>query len=181
KPAPFSEGIRYEIDTPPADYWSNKLYMGVPSDDSERAWRNLIHPDRRHGVRLLREEASHLNINESILLPDNNFAVILTVHHNLHCLRRLRQNFFEEHYYPDWTDEDRKHNREHSLHCLESLRTSMICKPDLAPLPYYWSGNIWHDMNASPQSKRECVNWEFFSEYLKSRSYQKEELIRDYF
>ena len=44
--------------------------------------------NRQHGIRLYRDEASRLNINESILLPDNNFAVILSVHHNLHCLVR---------------------------------------------------------------------------------------------
>ncbi|KAA8576536.1 hypothetical protein EYC84_006644 [Monilinia fructicola] len=60
--------------------------MGEPCDESERAWNKLIHPNRGHGVRLYREEAARLDINKSILLPDNNFAVILTVHHNLHCL-----------------------------------------------------------------------------------------------
>ena len=44
--------------------------------------------NRRHGIRLYRDEASRLNINESIHLADNNFAVLLSVHHNLHCLVR---------------------------------------------------------------------------------------------
>ena len=48
--------------------------------------------NRQHGIRLYRDEASRLNINESILLADNNFAVILGVHHNLHCLVRNPQN-----------------------------------------------------------------------------------------
>lgn len=49
--------------------------------------RNSFSPaNRGHGVRLYREEAARLDINKSILLQDNNFAVILTVHHNLHCL-----------------------------------------------------------------------------------------------
>ncbi|KAG4031602.1 hypothetical protein MFRU_009g03620 [Monilinia fructicola] len=176
---PFAEGIQYEIKTAPSDLWTNNIYMGEPCDESERAWNKLIHPNRGHGVRLYREEAARLDINKSILLPDNNFAVILTVHHNLHCLRRLRQSFFSDHYYPNWTEEDRADDRHHALHCLESLRSSMICQPDLAPLPYYWSGNIRHDMNASPQSKRECVNWDVFSEYLKGRSYQRSEMIHD--
>ncbi|TEY82971.1 hypothetical protein BOTCAL_0026g00350 [Botryotinia calthae] len=176
---PFADGIQYETETAPSDLWANNIYMGEPCDESERAWNNLIHPNRGHGVRLYREEAAKLDINKSILLQDNNFAVILAVHHNLHCLRRLRQSFFPEHYYANWTDEDREDDRHHQLHCLESLRSSMICQPDLAPLPYYWSGNIRHDMNASPQSKRECVNWDVFSEYLKGRSYKRSEMIHD--
>ena len=47
--------------------------------------------NRRHGIRLYRDEASRLNINESIHLTDNNFAVLLSVHHNLHCLVRHLQ------------------------------------------------------------------------------------------
>ncbi|CCD45412.1 hypothetical protein BofuT4_P044300.1 [Botrytis cinerea T4] len=160
-PAPFADGIQYEIETAPSDLWANNIYMGEPCDESERAWNNLIHPNRGHGVRLYREEAAKLDINKSILLQDNNFAVILTVHHNLHCLRRLRQSIFPEHYYANWTDEDREDDRHHQLHCLESLRSSMICQPDLAPLPYYWSGNVRHDMNASPQSKLPFKNWKF--------------------
>ncbi|KAM3075816.1 hypothetical protein ACMFMG_007944 [Clarireedia jacksonii] len=84
--SPFAEGVQYEIETTPSNYWHNDLYMGEPCNESEAAWNELIHPGRQHGVRLYRDEAAMLDINKSILLPDNNFAVILTVHHNLHCL-----------------------------------------------------------------------------------------------
>ena len=42
--------------------------------------------NRGHGIRLYRDEAARLAINDSIRLPDDSFAVILSVHHNLHCL-----------------------------------------------------------------------------------------------
>lgn len=175
---PFGQGVRYKVETPSPNDWRNDLYMGEPYDESERAWNKLIHPNRQHGIRLYRDEASHLNINKSILLSDDNFAVILSVHHNLHCLRRLRQTFYADHYFPNWTQEEQKHNREHNLHCLESIRWSMICQPDLAPLPYHWSGKSWHDMDASPAVKRECVDWEAFSNYLTERRYEESELVR---
>ena len=54
---------------------------------------------------------------------------------------------------------------------------SLICQPDLAPLPYYWSGNSWHDMNARPAVKRECVDWDAFSDYLMERRYEKADLM----
>ncbi|PQE03890.1 Tat pathway signal sequence protein [Rutstroemia sp. NJR-2017a BBW] len=72
--------------------------------------------------------------------------------------------FYEDHYYPDQSEEDRQRVRAHNIHCLESLRTSTICRPDLAPLPFYWSGNDWHQMNVSPQVKREYVDWDIFQE-----------------
>ena len=43
-------------------------------------------PEHVHGFRLFRDEAERLELNESALLTDDNFAVLLTVHHNLHCL-----------------------------------------------------------------------------------------------
>jgi hypothetical protein len=43
KKAPLTPAIEYTIDTPPWDYWSNHLFFGPPSDDSERAWNRLIH------------------------------------------------------------------------------------------------------------------------------------------
>lgn len=175
---PLGHGIEYKTQNVAPDAWHNDIFMGNPSDESERAWKKLIHPNRQHGIRLYRDEALRLGINESVLLPDNNFAVILTVHHNLHCLRRLRQTFYADHYYPTQTQEEKEHDRAHSLHCLESLRASILCQPDIAPLPYYWSGNQWHDMNASPAVKRECVNWDVFSEYLMGRRYEKSELVR---
>ena len=42
--------------------------------------------NRQHGIRLYLDEASRLELNSSINLRDGNFAVILSVHHNLHCL-----------------------------------------------------------------------------------------------
>ena len=55
----------------------------------------------------------------------------------------------------------------------------MICQPDLAALPFYWSGNTEHEMNVSPEVKRECIDWGRLSGYLKGRGYRKEELVRE--
>ncbi|PQE28243.1 tat pathway signal sequence protein [Rutstroemia sp. NJR-2017a WRK4] len=178
-PAPFRSGIDYTIQTDPADLWDNTLYTSPPNEASERAWNELIHPNRNHGIRLSREEAARLGIKKSILLSDGDLAVILGVHHNLHCLRRLRQSFFPAYYYPNWTAEARERDNRHNLHCLEALRTSMICQPDLAPLPFYWSGNAEHEMNVSPEVKRECIDWGRLSGYLRGRGYRKEELVRE--
>ena len=32
----------------------------------------------------------------------------------IHLQRRVRQSLYSDKYYPDWTDEDREHNRKHS-------------------------------------------------------------------
>ena len=42
-PAPLKPAIKYKIDHPTRDAWSNHLYFGPPSDDSERAWNAMIY------------------------------------------------------------------------------------------------------------------------------------------
>ncbi|PQE03891.1 hypothetical protein CJF30_00006599 [Rutstroemia sp. NJR-2017a BBW] len=49
-----------------------------------------------HGIRFYPKEANWLNISQSIRLTDDSFAVVLQVHHNLHCLASA-------HLLPDWT------------------------------------------------------------------------------
>ena len=39
--APLKPVIKYTIDHPPADSWSNPLYFGPPSNESEIAWNKL--------------------------------------------------------------------------------------------------------------------------------------------
>lgn len=39
---PFRRGISYAVEKPGPDQWSNHLYIGEPSDDSENAWNQLI-------------------------------------------------------------------------------------------------------------------------------------------
>ena len=41
--APFSQGIRYKVESASPEDWHNDLYMGEPCDESERAWNKLIH------------------------------------------------------------------------------------------------------------------------------------------
>jgi hypothetical protein len=97
--------------------------MGPPSREVEQAWNKLMFrkssygigkleilesmaklivtatPGHVHGFRLLRDEAKQLELNESALLKDNNFAVLLTIHHNLHCLVKLVPNSFTRQIY----------------------------------------------------------------------------------
>ena len=41
--APLDPFIDYVVDKPPSDSWSNDLYFGPPSNESEMAWNRLIH------------------------------------------------------------------------------------------------------------------------------------------
>ena len=40
--APLNSMVRYKVDVPPADYWSNDLYFGKPQPESEQAWNTML-------------------------------------------------------------------------------------------------------------------------------------------
>jgi len=173
--SPLEPAVQYSIDNPPENSWSNDLYFGSPSDASERAWNEVIH---LHGLQFSPEEVEHLNNTDTLLLENGNYLFILGLYHNLHCMRRIRQTLQADHYYPDMTAEQRQHDREHTGHCLEAIRTSIMCHPDLTPNRYYWSGRPWHDLSVHPAFTRECVNWSILEDFVNERGYDPDTIVK---
>ncbi|OCL06359.1 hypothetical protein AOQ84DRAFT_411272 [Glonium stellatum] len=168
--SPLNGHEQYKIEALSSSYWSNELYFGEPNYKSDYAWNNLTWP---RSFRLHRKEATRLNLTDSVLVqPGEDFGTMLGVLHNLHCLM-----MYSEYYYPDASQEEHEHNRIHSLHCLESLRTSALCYPDLNPHPYFWSGNKYHDITVSSKVTRKCVNWEALQQRLELRNFKSSELM----
>lgn len=175
--SPLKSVIRYTIDKPPNDLWSNDLYFGPPSEESEIAWNKMIHP---HGVQIFPDEAQHFKEMNTVALENGNHLFILGIHHNLHCLRRIRQTLNEDHYYPNMTAEAREHDREHTGHCLEALRTSMLCHPDLTPNRFYWSDRPWHDLSVAPDVTRECIDWSAIENFISNRRYESKNAVKNH-
>ena len=66
-----------------------------------------------------------------------------------------------------------------TVHCLETLRTSVMCHPDLTMLPYFWSEIVGHALTPRPNAVRECVDWEALQSYMEPRKYDTTRLVRD--
>lgn len=174
--SPFSPGIRYTIDKPSRNSWDNQLFMGEPSDESEKAWNSLM---RARGIGLKPADAARLNITDSVMLANGNFALLPAVSHNLHCIRRLRQSMYASHYYPNLTQAQSDAYRHHTLHCLEALRTSVMCHPDLTPLRYYWSHVLDHEISVTPDVAQQCVEWNYLTAFLMKFRYNHTDLVRE--
>ncbi|KAF1978148.1 hypothetical protein BU23DRAFT_654598, partial [Bimuria novae-zelandiae CBS 107.79] len=167
--APLNGHEQYQIETNGPDYWNTNLYFGDPIHDSDWAWTDIISP---RSFRLHRNEAARPNLTDSILVsPGEDFGTIFGVMHNPHCLW-----MYPEYYYPNFDENFMEHNRIHNLHCLESLRTSVTCYPDLNPHPYYFSGHKYHDIAVSAKVTRKCVNWKLLQERLQPRGFAPEDL-----
>ncbi|KAF2753530.1 hypothetical protein EJ05DRAFT_220965 [Pseudovirgaria hyperparasitica] len=173
KAYPLPSSIRWNTFPGDDNYWSESLYMGQPTLESDRAWHKLL---AHGGVRVDDHEAQQLNITTSLPLVNGGYGALLGIDHNLHCLRHFRQWYYYDYYYANKTSEEVSWLGEHTGHCLESLRKSLMCNPDLSMLPHYANlNNKFHPINAGSWNVRECVDWDAFQEAVATRRYDVSE------
>ena len=63
-------------------------------------------------------------------------------------------------------------------HCLETIRLSVMCVPDLTPLELFWEsqeGRTW-EVAAKSDSRRECVKWDPLDKWMAPRHYNLNDL-----
>lgn len=99
--------------------------------------------------------------------PDKSWAT-LGVIHELHCLGRLRMSIYMDHYYPDFTEEDKRLNQAHSEHCIDYLRQAAMCHGDTSLTTYYWSDDEIYPV-ADFNSPKACINWDVLADWQRER------------
>ena len=63
-------------------------------------------------------------------------------------------------------------------HCLEALRQSVMCTPDLTPLPVRWEDEEREAIALNPSSRQRCVDWNSLVEWERQRKSTIEDLWR---
>ncbi|KAI1325140.1 hypothetical protein F5Y16DRAFT_378939 [Xylariaceae sp. FL0255] len=131
--------------------------VGMPSDELDAAWSSIM---QYFYAEVPKEYIQSLGRErDSIRLPNGNYLANYAFIHQLHCLKRLHQSYFPEHYWPDMTEEEKELQLEHSLHCLQMMVEVVMCKADETPLTM-----IWFDESILPGGNRtiahECKNWD---------------------
>ncbi|KAK5628937.1 hypothetical protein RRF57_004652 [Xylaria bambusicola] len=156
--APIRKHIKYEP-TYFGHTETSKDYslVGKPSDQLDKNWSSLM---QYFYAEVPKEYIQSLGRErDSIRLPNGNYLANYAFIHQLHCLKRLHQSYFPEHYWPDMTEEEKELQLEHSLHCLQMLVEVVMCKADETPLTM-----IWFDESILPGGNRtiahECKNWD---------------------
>ncbi|KAF3004009.1 hypothetical protein E8E14_008793 [Neopestalotiopsis sp. 37M] len=143
-------------------------YVGDPSPAVDQAWADLV--EDMH-IKVSGEDLRAIN-KTSIALPDENdmYWGTLSVNHEIHCLKRLREALYGEHYFPDLTAEEKQMNLVHSTHCVEILRQAAQCRGDTSIVTMYWG-----DASAIPvadfDSPHACVNWEALVSWQQERRF----------
>jgi hypothetical protein len=108
--------------------------------------------------------------------------------------RMMRQVMDADYYYPEASDAElamyQRHNRKSTPsqvssyefnrnkgHCLEVLRTTLLCYPDLNLYPYLRSMGKELQISVSAEVTRKCVDWEALQKVLALREVKGKSLM----
>ncbi|KAI3325011.1 hypothetical protein HD806DRAFT_491733 [Xylariaceae sp. AK1471] len=142
-------------------------FTGRPSPELDQAWHDLLNAEN---IILEPEVMRHYGREHiGVAVPEGGgFLGTLNVYHELHCLKRIHQFVYSDHYFADFTPRQHELNRLHNEHCIDFLRQSVMCHGDVGLITYEW-----HDDSLIPvanATSHQCVNWEKLDRWTKERT-----------
>ncbi|MCJ1403416.1 hypothetical protein MMC11_006639 [Xylographa trunciseda] len=145
----------------------HSIYSGRPSPELDLAWHNLLNAEN---IRLSPSTMEHYGRSDiGVALPDGSgYVGTLNVYHELHCIKRLHQYMYSEHYFGALDAEQREMNRLHNEHCLDFLRQASICHGDIGLITFEWAANS--RLPVANATSHECVNWDRLDAWTKDNS-----------
>ncbi|KXJ89262.1 hypothetical protein Micbo1qcDRAFT_206226 [Microdochium bolleyi] len=153
-------------------------YTGVPRKELDDNWRDLL---QYNNIRIPDDWIERFGrVETAVKLPDGGYLGMLTVYHEIHCVKRLYQSLHREHYMPNITAEELETNINHDLHCLEVLRMGAMCRGDVSIITHRWKeGSV--KPNVEQRAPHQCVDWNAVEGFARERSVDiwKEGYIRN--
>ncbi|MCJ1473609.1 hypothetical protein MMC13_002260 [Lambiella insularis] len=147
------------------DYDNSSPYFGAPTPELDQAWLDLV---QHTPIVLSNEEFKHYN-KDGILLGDGSgYLATITMYHDMHCIRYLRQTLYADYYFPNHTERERIARRNHSEHCLKSLKHGVTCHGDITVRTMKWEDDKL--LPVATDSPHECVNAQKIDDWMKSRT-----------
>ncbi|KAJ4297957.1 hypothetical protein N0V90_005856 [Kalmusia sp. IMI 367209] len=171
--SPAHEAVRFRKQSFDAELVIESDYIGDPTPATDHAWHVLL------GNMNIAVPASDLQkINtKSIQVPGEPGMYIagLSVYHELHCLKRLRQHTWIDVYFPNQTAEDARLQRLHTDHCIDVLRQAILCRADVSLFTLQWSENSTAP-RADFSHEHQCVDWEALDAWAGERAVPEEKM-----
>lgn len=157
---------------------NDSTMVGHPSPAWEEAMHGLLEGTL---IRVSNEELA-LAETDSVPLQDGGFAAGLGVGHNLHCVKKLKQFLYFDHFYPDVEvgSGHYEYLQSHADHCLDFVRQSMMCHMDFSLYTLVWapgedgSNVIKHKL----PGMQKCVNWDSMQSWMQSRAASSDMIIK---
>ncbi|SMR46131.1 unnamed protein product [Zymoseptoria tritici ST99CH_1E4] len=146
----------------------NTAYEGIPDDSNEAAWSHLLDAGV---VTISPMENARLDHTSAPTRHDKSkFIVELEVFHQLHCLKWIRDRFWETELaaldssvlaqFPQ--------RRNHTDHCIDYLRQAIKCGSDLTPITFEWISEI-NGYIAHHSTQHVCRDFGAIYEWAKRR------------
>lgn len=89
----------------------------------------------------------------------------------------LRKANYREYYHPGVKGQELRDLQVHVDHCVELLRASAMCRPDLETLTtFQWREGMLKPLLSPERPLRRCVDWDILMESLGDRVIGDEEL-----
>jgi hypothetical protein len=171
------------------------LYFGRPSPDIDAAWAELL----QYEYPALTPEEISLNPFLSYDMEKDKHPVTgkhhfaLDVFHNLHCLNAVRMELDKDYYgahdhshvgrtagndHEAHATQQHEHQqkawdaaqRDHIDHCMNHIRQSLQCRPDLSPAAMH----VFEDLDGSKYflgnaERHTCYDWESIMQWAAAR------------
>ncbi|RYO87812.1 hypothetical protein DL764_008806 [Monosporascus ibericus] len=171
---PDREGLLWEERRFPTNIVDNP-FTGDPRPQLDEAWHRLLLNDN---IRVPKDYLDELNLT-SIYTKDGSEGIVsLSVYHSLHCLKKVKRMLFKEHYHQGKSSEAMAREAKHVDHCIEYIRESLMCQPDLSMVTFRWINNTAQHEDKSEfyptnfdVSMHRCANWEALDAWSAQRMF----------
>ncbi|KAI1378895.1 hypothetical protein F4677DRAFT_382319 [Hypoxylon crocopeplum] len=165
--SPANEAVDWTIEEFKSGDGLTDLFIGPPRPDLEKAWADLLAP---MNVRLSYDDVKAFGREgNAVQMSDGSgYVGSLHVYHELHCVRLLYKYIWSEVYYPDADEEQQKHNKGHTQHCLNALRRLAVCHGDVGLIIYSWQSDTLKP--GANGTAHQCVDWQKLSGWANERT-----------
>ncbi|KAF3907049.1 hypothetical protein AA313_de0207621 [Arthrobotrys entomopaga] len=148
--SPAQDSVHYELKTFESSFNYSSPYTGYPDSEVNNRWKELY---RVGNSRISKNEAAQLpNKTIAATTDSDDYLVVISVFHDLHCLDRIRQSlwfFYDDQWnstYNPFTVERPETYKPRGLngiihldHCINIIRQSIQCFSDVTPYVFQWS------------------------------------------
>ncbi|KAJ7460139.1 hypothetical protein FB451DRAFT_1371669 [Mycena latifolia] len=148
-------------------FGDDKTSFQIPSSPAlDDAWDALY----QHGISRIPESvAAQIPSMTSPILGDPGFYIAeLDVYHELHCLNTICKAL-DPMYYPEWDTTKVQYARDHISHCVEWIRSSIMCHSDISVVVWQWDARANYTMPRT-NVPYTCRNFDAIQEWARDNS-----------
>ncbi|KAF7957961.1 hypothetical protein EAE96_003528 [Botrytis aclada] len=164
--SPAGNSIQYEKYVFNAAPNLTSPYVGKSRPSLDQAWHDLL---KHTNMRISADELAKVDRDSIPLGHGGGYYGEIAVFHELHCLKFIRQAFHMDYYSHIYGEKEKETMGEHTEHCIEILRQSVMCRGDTTLITFHWGHTVKLPQPDFTQ-EHTCVNWDSLMKWAEPRS-----------